>query len=70
MDNKELDELLGQAKTPWESNVSTAVNDLVEATRVHTLPQPAVRKSWSRSLVWGSVAAGAIFLTAGRREVA
>jgi hypothetical protein len=66
MDDKELDGLLGRAIRPLASNVSAAVNNLVDATREHTQPQPAARKRWSRSLVWGSsVTAGAIFLTAG-----
>ena len=70
MDDKELDELLGRAMTPLASSVSTEVSNLVDATREHTRPRKAVRKTWSRSIVWGGVAAGAILLTAGASVVA
>jgi hypothetical protein len=63
MDDKELDGLLGRAIRPLASNVSAAVNNLVDATREYT--QPTARKRVSRSLVWGSVAVGAMVLTAG-----
>lgn len=70
MDDTELDELLGRARTPWASEVSTEVSNLVDATKEHTRPRKAVRRTWSRSLVWGGVAAGAVILTAGASVVA
>ncbi|MEC5171185.1 hypothetical protein [Glaciihabitans sp. GrIS 2.15] len=70
MDDKELDELLGRATTPLASSVSTEVSNLVDATREHSRPRKAARRTWSRSLVWGGVAAGAILLTAGASVVA
>jgi hypothetical protein len=70
MDDKELDELLGRARTPWASSVSTEASKLVDATREHTRPRKAARRTWSRSLVWGGVAVGALILTAGASVVA
>ncbi|MET4703797.1 hypothetical protein [Frigoribacterium sp. UYMn621] len=70
MDDRELGELLGRARTPWASRVSTEVSNLVDATKEHTRPRKAVRRTWSRSLVWGGVAAGALILTAGASVVA
>jgi len=70
MDDKELEELLGRATTPLARSVSTEVSNLVDATREQTRPRKAVRRTWSRSLVWGGVAAGAILLTAGASVVA
>ena len=70
MDDKELDELLGRVTTPLARSVSTEVSNLVDATREQTRPRKAVRRTWSRSLVWGGVAAGAILLTAGASVVA
>lgn len=65
MDDRELDELLDRAPKQLNNNVSAAVNDLIETAREHVRPQPSPRKKWSRSAVWGSIAAGAVALTAG-----
>ena len=70
MDDKELDELLGRVTTSLASSVSIEVSNLVDATREQTRPRRAGRRTWSQSLVWGGVAAGAILLTAGASVVA
>lgn len=65
MDEKELDQILNGAGHRWNIAVSSAVAELVDSTRVHTIPPEPARKKLPRGVVWGIFATAAVLVTAG-----